>query len=125
LLGELEANETTVLCDLEAGVGTVLRLQPGQVDRVVVVAEPSAKAIDVARRALRIAESRAAVTVVANKIREPAELAEIREALGVDPFVVPADAAIAEADRHGVAPIDSSPGSPAVRALVELAGRLT
>ena len=34
---------------MEAGVGTLLRLQPGQADVVLVVAEPSAKAIEVAR----------------------------------------------------------------------------
>jgi CO dehydrogenase nickel-insertion accessory protein CooC1 len=125
LLGELEANGTTVVCDMEAGIGTVLRLEPGQVDRIVVIAEPSAKAIEVARRSLRIAESRAAVSVVANKVRDPAELAEVRATLGVEPFVVPADGAIEQADRDGVAPIDSAPDSPAVRALLELAARLS
>jgi len=43
LLGELELNGRVVLCDMEAGLGTVSRILPGQLDVVVVVAEPTAK----------------------------------------------------------------------------------
>jgi len=38
---------------LEAGVATLLRLQPRQADLIIVVAQPIAKAIEVARRAAR------------------------------------------------------------------------
>ena len=126
MLGELEVDDSTILCDMEAGIGTVLRLQPGEVDLVLVVAEPSAKAGDVAARAARIAATRAEVVVVANKLRGDDDLELIRAAVGEHELVpVPQDAAIERADREGVAPIDLDPESPAVRAIATLAQRLT
>ncbi len=125
LLGELEGDGRIVLCDMEAGIGTVARVQPGQLDLLVVVAEPSAKAIDVARRAAQIGSTRARVIVVANRVREPADLEAIQAALdGHELIVVPEDPVIARADRDGVAPIDLDPDSPGVRALLGLAERL-
>ncbi|MHB8656494.1 MAG: ATP-binding protein [Solirubrobacteraceae bacterium] len=125
LLGELESEGRLVLCDMEAGLGTVVRIQPGQLDVLLVVAEPSAKGIDVATRAAAIGASRARVIVVANRIREPADLEAIRSALGEhELIVVPEDAAIARADRDGLAPIDVDPDAPGVRALIDLAERL-
>ena len=115
-----------MVCDMEAGVGTLLRLQPGDVDVVLVVADPSAKSIEVARRAARIAAERAQVIVVANRVRNEQELESIRRELdGHELVVVPDDPAITRADREGVAPIDVNPDAPGVRALSELAGRLT
>lgn len=114
------------MADLEAGLGTVLRLEAGLVDAVLVVTEPTAKSIDVARRAAQIASGRAEVIVVANKVRDAADLAAITAVLGHHQIVVvPEDAAVAQADRDGVAPIDADDESPAVRALVGLAERLT
>jgi CO dehydrogenase maturation factor len=125
LLGELEVDGTTVLCDMEAGIGTVLRLQPGQIDLVLVVAEPTAKAIDVAARSVRIAEGRASVLVVANKVHGDGDVDLIRASLGGrDVVAVPADPLVEEADRRGVAPIDLAPDSPAVRAVTQLAAHL-
>ena len=122
LLGELESNGRIVLCDMEAGLGTVARVQPGQLDFLVVVAEPSAKGIDVARRAAQIGASRTRVIVIANRIREPADLEAIQAALGEHEYiVVPEDPVIARADRDGVAPIDLDPDSPGVKALIGLA----
>lgn len=127
LLGELEQENRIVVGDLEAGVGTLLRLQQGQADVVVVVVQPTAKSIDVARRAIELATDRAPrVVVVANRVRDDADLAAIGAGLG-DPqelVVVPDDPAIAEADRDGRAAIDVDPDAPGVRALVDLADRL-
>ena len=110
---------------MEAGIGTVLRLQPGEVDVVLVVAEPSAKALDVAARSARIAGSRATVIVVANKLRRDEDLALIRGAVGEhDVVAVPQDPLIERADREGAAPIDLDADSPAVRAIAEFAERL-
>jgi CO dehydrogenase nickel-insertion accessory protein CooC1 len=122
LLGELERDSRIVVFDMEAGLGTLLRLQPGTADVVLVVAEPSAKAIEIARRAAETAESRGRVIVVANKVREEADIDVIREALGARELVaVPYDATIARADEHGVAPIDLDPGAAGVQALADLA----
>jgi CO dehydrogenase maturation factor len=125
LLGELEGDGRLVVCDMEAGLGTVSRVKPGQLDLVLVIAEPSAKGIDVARRAAQIAAARARVVVVANRIREPADLEAVRAALGEhEVVVVPEEPVIARADRDGLAPIDLDPGAPGVRAVIELARRV-
>jgi len=125
LLGELERNGRIVVFDMEAGVGTLLRLQEGQADVVLVVAEPSAKSIEVARRAAEIAVSRARVIVVANKVASEADEKAIRSALpDHELVVVPEDETIARADREGLAPIDVSEETPGVRAVLGLAERL-
>ena len=110
---------------MEAGVGTLLRLHPGQADVVLVVAEPSAKSIEVARRMAQIGASRARVLVVANKIRDESDLEAVRAVLGEHELVVvPHDAAVSRADEEGRAPIDVAPDAPAVGALLRLADRL-
>jgi CO dehydrogenase maturation factor len=127
LLGELESGDQIVIGDLEAGIGTVVRLQEGQADVIVVVAQPTAKSLDVACRAVRVAANRTTrVIVVANRVRDEDELATIVAAVGEDQeiVVVPEDAAIAEADRDGRAAIDVDPDAPGVRAIIELADRL-
>jgi len=126
LLGELESDGKVIVGDLEAGIGTVLRLQEGQADVVVVVAQPTAKSLDVARRALELARERAPrVIVVANRVRDDDDLALIESVVGeCEMVVVPDDEAIAQADREGRAAIDVDPDSTGVRALVDLADRL-
>ncbi len=127
LLGEIEGEDHIVIGDLEAGIGTVLRLQPGQADVVLVVVQPTAKSIDVARRALRLATERIPrLIVIANRVRDDEDLEVIRAAVGDEPemVVIPDEPAIAEADRDGRAAIDVDPDAPGVRALIELADRL-
>ena len=125
LLGELEGYREAVVFDMEAGVGTLLRMEKGDVDVVLVVANPSAKSIEVARRAVDIAAPLARVVVVANRVSESSDVEAVRAAIpGLDLAVVPDDPAIARADRDGRAPIDVDPDAPAVRALRELGERL-
>lgn len=122
----MTANGRVVVCDMEAGVGTLLRLLPGQADLALVVAQPTAKAVDVAGRAVRIAATRARVLVVANRVRDESDLELIRAGIGEgqEVVVVPDDEAIARADEEGVAPIDAAPDSAGVSALIALAARL-
>jgi CO dehydrogenase maturation factor len=126
LLSELESDGKIIIGDLEAGIGTVLRLQEGQADVVLVVAQPTAKSLNIARRAVEMAAEKSALTiVVANRVRDDEDLAVIREAVGdCEMIVVPDDEAIAQADREGLAAIDVDPDSPGVRAIIELADRL-
>jgi len=125
LLGELEVDRNIVVADLEAGVGTLTRLRPGIADNVVVIAEPTARSIEAARRAAALAATRASVTVVANRTRSDAEIDAVRAVLGdYDIVVVPEDAAISDADKDGLAPIDAAPDSAGVKAISELADRL-
>lgn len=125
LLDELEGHERTVICDMEAGLGTLRRVGRGQLDVVLVVANPTAKSIEVAARAVEIAEPKAAVIVVANRVRDQADLEAIRRGVGeLELVVVPEDPAIARADRDGASPLDIAPDAPGVRTVFELADRL-
>ena len=124
LLGELDGERRTVVRDLEAGLGAIVRA--GKADLVLVVVEPSVKSIDVgARIAASAAASEAEVIVVANRIRHESDLEAIRASLGEwEIAVVPEDPTIARADRDGHAPLDVDPGAPGVSALSRLAERL-
>lgn len=126
LLTELESDGKIIIGDLEAGIGTVMRLQEGHADVVLVVAQPTAKSLNIARRAVEMTDDRGGrVIVVANRVRDDEDLAVIREAVGdCEMVVVPDDEAIAKADREGLAAIDVDENSPGVKVLIELAGRL-
>ena len=114
---------TTVVADLEAGIGTLTRLASASVDATVVVVEPTLRSIDVARRAVAVADEQrqGRVVVVANKVTDDDDRARIREAFGDRALVVvPDDPAVDAADRLGVSPVDHEPGAPAVAALESL-----
>ena len=123
---EFDPNDT-VIADFEAGVGTLTRLEEQKVDTVLVVVEATPKSIEVGQRAAQLASEKRLqrVVIIANRIRNEADLATIKAAFpDVEVVAVPDDPAIREADRYGIAPIDHAPDAPAVRALVGLAGRL-
>jgi CO dehydrogenase maturation factor len=125
LVRELEHGERTVVCDLEAGLGTLDQLRAGDVDVVLVVTNPAAKALEVARRAVELASGLAEVIVLANRVRDESDIALIRAVLGDRELVVIAeDPVIAQADRDGLAPIDLDRDAPGVAAIVRLAERL-
>lgn len=111
-----------VICDLEAGVGPVVR--SGRTDLVIVVSEPSVKSMDVARRAAAAADA-GQVIVVANRVRNDSDVEAIRSQLGeYEMVVVPDDRTIARADEEGRAPVDLDPDAPGVATLLALAERL-
>ena len=126
LLTELDSAGKIIIGDLEAGIGTVMRLQEGHADVVLVVAQPTAKSLNIARRAVELTDDRGGrVIVVANRVRNDEDLAVIREAVGdCEMVVVPDEPAIAQADRDGRAAIDVDDDAPGVRVLIELADRL-
>ncbi|MBA2461774.1 MAG: hypothetical protein H0V45_08445 [Actinobacteria bacterium] len=125
MLGELAEDDTIILCDMEAGVGTLLRMQPGDVDLVLVIAEATAKSLDVARRAAEIATERSSVLIVGNRVRDEEDAERIRTVFsGRELVLIPEDPAIHEAEREGRAPIDVDPGAPGVRAIIGIANRL-
>jgi CO dehydrogenase nickel-insertion accessory protein CooC1 len=125
LVRKLEHGDRTVVCDLEAGIGTVDGIGEGVVDVLLVVANPTGKSLEVARRAIEIADGVTEIVVVANRVAGEADLDLMREVLGErELFVIPEDDVIAAADRDGIAPIDLDPDSPGVAALVRLAERV-
>ncbi|MGI9033599.1 MAG: hypothetical protein ACR2HY_07960 [Acidimicrobiales bacterium] len=128
MLGSVDFPDDVVVADFEAGVGTLTRLSDQRVDTVLVVVEPTPKSVEVGTRAVALAREREAtrVIVVANRLRDDADLEVVRSAFpGCELVAVPDDPKIVEADRKGVAPIDLAPDAPAVRALVGLAQGLS
>lgn len=110
---------------MEAGLGTLTRMAKDSLDRVLLVTNPSVKSLEVAQRARQIIVERnigASMVVVANRLRDEADLAQITGALdGVDCIAIPEDPAIATADMLALSPVDAAPDSPAVKAIDALA----
>jgi len=126
LLGQLERPDLVVVADFEGGLGTVMRLDR-PVDVVVVVVEPTAKSLEVGRRAAELVREGGLgrVVVAANRVGDGEDAARVTDAFpNADVVLVPDDPAIVEAERRGYAPLDAAPQSPGVRTLVELAERL-
>ena len=125
--GELAAEDRIVLADLEAGLNDLIWARPGSHDVVLAVTEGSAKSVEIARRACRLAEGMgvARVIAVANRTVSDADVERVAQVLDVEEVVsVPEDPAVEHADHLGLAPIDLDPGSPALVALSQLAQRL-
>jgi len=116
-----------VIADMEAGLGTLSRMTAGQVDFVLVMAEPAPKALEVAQRAVTLARERQVgqVLVIANRLRNASDLDRVRKALPDEELlVVPEDRAIEDADREARAPIDVAPEALGVQALAMVVRRL-
>jgi CO dehydrogenase maturation factor len=127
LLGQLESNERIVIADMEAGVGTLTRMEENSLDLALLVTKPSPKSIEVAGRAAQIIAERkiGPVLAIANRSRDQADLDRVRAALdGIEAVAVPDDPSIMEADRLGIAPFDLAPDSPAAQAVAALARRI-
>ena len=128
MLGSVDHRETTIVADLEAGIGTLTRLTEATIDAVLVVVEPTPKSVEVGQRAVEVAQEKhvGTIIVVANRVQSPDDRAMLEEAFpGHEIVEVPDDLAIVTADRDGVAPLDQAPDAPAVKALTRLADRLT
>lgn len=113
-----------IIGDLPAGPRQLAYRWAPYARTFVVVVEPSWKSALTARRiqAILRAEAGAEVLAVASKVRDPDDRRAVERMLG-EPVVaaVPADRAVAAAERDGVAPIDRDPDSPAIRAIDALA----
>ncbi len=92
---------------------------------MLVVANPTPKSIEVARRAVEAAQARdIPVLVVANRVANDDDLDAITSVLGEHEIVVvPDDPSIARADAEGLAPIDLDESSPGVRAIIAISER--
>jgi CO dehydrogenase maturation factor len=117
----------TIIGDLPAGPRQVAYRWAPYADTFVLMVEPSWKSALTARRIIAILRSTpgADVLPVASKVTDPGDLRAIEEMLG-EPVVtaIPADRAVAVAERAGKAPIDYAPQAPAVRAIEAFAATL-
>ena len=131
LLGELVGSaEDVAIADMEAGLEHLSRGTPRHADAVIAVLEPYYRSLETGARVVDLARELgvAAVHVVANKVRGDADRKAIEDfcrghglaVLGV----VPHDDAVLEADRDGGAVLDRAPGSPAMKAVEQIADRL-
>jgi CO dehydrogenase maturation factor len=122
LLERFRRRGWSLVADLAAGTRQPMFGWAGFARTVLVVADPSSKSTLTARR---LAKAGVGTHLVANKVQSPADLAAIEAAVPL-PLVgwVPYDSGLADAERHGRAPIDAAPDAPAVRAIGELAARL-
>jgi CO dehydrogenase maturation factor len=124
LLGQIESNGDIVVADFEAGLGTLSRMESGNVDILLVIVEPTQKSIQVGRRALAIISERqlGRSILVANRVanREDRELIEMAFP-DHEVVFVPEDPGLRKADMEGQAPFDAVPDSPAVGSIRELA----
>ncbi len=127
MLGSAEFGDAVVVADLEAGIGTLTRLGDEVVDVVLAVVEPTPKSIEVGTRAVALAREKSLgrLVIVANRVRGAEDVERLVAAFGeVELVAVPDDPAIVDAERRGVAPLDTAPDAPAVQALVGLAESL-
>lgn len=129
LLGELDRPECNVIADFEAGLGTVMRLHARnvKVDVFVIVVEPTAKSLEVGVRAVELIRDAGMghIVLAANRVRDAADQARVREAFpDLEPVLIDDEAAIVRAERRGLAPLDEAPDSPGVLALIGLADQV-
>ncbi|MDP8942785.1 MAG: hypothetical protein M3N16_01485 [Actinomycetota bacterium] len=120
-LGQAPAfRDWAMVGDLPAGPRQAAYDWAAYADTFVVVAEPTWKSALTARRVARIARGRPgkSAVLVASKVEGEDDVRRVAELVG-EPAVaaVPIDAAVAEADRLGVALIDYDPSSPAALAI--------
>lgn len=129
LLGELARPERSIVADFEAGLGTIMRLHGRKVDVdvFVIVVEATAKSIAVGMRAVEFIREAGMgqVVLAANRVRDAQDEAHVRAAFpDLEPVVIDDEAAIVQAERRGLAPLDEAPDAPGIRALVGLADRV-
>jgi CO dehydrogenase maturation factor len=127
--GMMQASHPITIVDMEAGLEHLSRGTARHVDTLLVVLEPYYKALEIARRAAQLGTELGVsqVLAVANKIRDEADAAAVREFAATHGLTiaveVPLDDRIRKADLAGLAPIDV-PDSAAVAAIIALAARL-
>ena len=120
-----------VILDMEAGLEHFGRAVARGVDLMLLVAEPTERAI---RAIARMAELGVQMGVgelwpVVNKVMDEREAdwarEEVLKILGRPArALIPFDRALLEADRAGLSPLDACPASPAVEAVRELEGAI-
>ena len=116
-----------VILDMEAGLEHFGRAVARGVNIMLLVAEPTERAIEALRRMAELAGQMGVGEIwpILNKVMDEQEAAwgraRILEVLKRPvKAVIPFDKALLEADRAGQAPVDACPSSPAVRAVMEL-----
>jgi CO dehydrogenase maturation factor len=128
LPGARAFRDWAIIGDLPAGPRQAAYDWAPYADAFVVVVQPAAQSALTARRVARILRMRAGAQVVfvASQVDGRRDVEHVEQLIGERVLEsVPADAAVAEAERLGLAPIDHAPGSPTVVAIERLVRALT
>ena len=126
-----DRTEDVCILDTEASPEHLSRGTARYADAMYVVVEPFFKSLETGRRMSRLARDLglARVALIANKIKDDHELAAVNEFASQNALdivgVVPFDENLPEAERARQAPLDFAPESRAVRAIADLAERVT
>jgi CO dehydrogenase maturation factor len=119
--------EDVCLLDTEASPEHLSRGTAKYADAMLVVVEPYYKSLETGRRMAALGKDLGLerIALIANKIRDDAELEAVREFAGRNGLevagVVPFDERFPDAERDGAAPLDFAPDAPAVAAIGQLA----
>lgn len=124
IVADLPAEDWNLVGDLPGGTRQPFFGWGGYADTVLVVVEPTAKALLTGRRLARLALAKQApkrIVAVVNRVRDPRDADDVTDRTGLEVIgCVPWDEAFAAAERDGRAPVDAAPGSPAVAAIARL-----
>ena len=131
LLAEMiEKSARPTVVDMEAGLEHLTRGTARHVDTMLIVIEPYYKSMETAARMHELAGELGVrhVYTVANKSRALADEEALRQFCQQKHLnlitVIPEDAAVQQADRVGMAPLDYDAAAPAVRCIGELGQKL-
>jgi CO dehydrogenase maturation factor len=116
--------DEVVVMDMEAGLEHLGRGTAGMVDRFIVVVEPGARSVQTYGNVVRLASDLGVskVNVVGNKVRSADDEAFLRGRLPPDALlgIIHYNDEIAEADRRGTSPFETSEGAKVdIRAIKE------
>lgn len=130
LITEMTNYGDHTVTDMEAGLEHLKRGTAGNVDTMLIVAEPYYRSLEAAGRTWSLANELKIphVYVVANKVRNEQDKAAIEEfcASHSMPTIgfVPAEEDFMEAERHAQAPIDFAPDSDGTKAIRDIAAKI-
>lgn len=131
ILEHLHTSESHLtVTDMEAGLEHLKRGTLEHADALLIVVEPYFKSLEAAGRIAELARGLGVprLEAVANKVRSQRDEDAIGDYCAAHDLpvvaVVPYDADVAEAERRGVAVLDSAPAADAVEVIRGLAARL-
>ncbi|MGQ0643010.1 MAG: hypothetical protein ACT4P6_19875 [Gemmatimonadaceae bacterium] len=133
-MGELVArgeSDRHIVVDMEAGLEHMSRGTGRHVSRLVAVLEPYYRSMETARNVAVLGAELGIkdVVVVANKVRDEGDRTAIADFCRAHDLrlvgEVPFDTGLADIERRGGAPIDSTPDLPAIAAIRTLASTLS
>jgi CO dehydrogenase maturation factor len=124
ILADLPVDGWNLVGDLPGGTRQPFFGWGSYADTVLVVVEPTAKALLTGRKLARLAQAThppERIYAVVNRVRGASDVADVAERTGLDVLgAVPWDEEFGAAERAGQAPIDAVPDSVAVQAVDEL-----